>query len=167
MSKHAATYSDMLAKCMLDYQFMEESLRFCLYRCQTLINLRLTELLPSELQLKNIDESALPRLIELFKPHTDNEALIHQLRLVSNHRDALAHQGLMLMGNGQQAAQLLSEQNPELQAFLSAAEQCIPMIQQEAEMLDKLVKQEYQRLQQAQAAQDIEIIPPLDPLETD
>lgn len=163
MSKHVTTYADMPAKCMLDYQFIEESLRFCLYRCQTLINLRLTELLPSELQLKTIDESALPRLIELFKPYTGNEVLIDQLRLVSNHRDALAHQGLMLMGNGQEAAQLLSEQNPALQAFLSAAEQCIPILQQEAQMLDKLVKQEYQRLQQAQVSLDIEIIPPLDP----
>ncbi len=65
MTKHATTYSDMPAKCMLDYQFIEESLRFCLYRSQTLIKLRLAEILPYELQLKTVDESALPRLTAL------------------------------------------------------------------------------------------------------
>ncbi len=163
MSTHLAPYTDMQAQCMIHYQFIEESLRFCLYRCHTLIQLRLAEKLSYAVPLKMIDEAAMGRLIELFKPYTGNESLISKLRLINNHRDALAHQGLMLIDDEQEQEgdEILSNQSPELKAFLSEAEQCVAMIRQEARSINGLVKQEYQRLEQEQALPDADIIPPL------
>ena len=160
MSTHLALYTDMQARCMIHYQFIEESLRFCLYRCHTLIQFRLVGKLPYAVPLKMIDDAAMGRLIELFKPYTGNESLISKLRLINNHRDALAHQGLMLIDDEQAESQHLSDKSQELKAFLSEAEHCVAMIRQEAQMLDEIVKQEYQGLEQ-EAVADIEIIPPL------
>lgn len=41
MSSHVSPHTGTLAQCMLHYQLVEESLRFCLYRIQTLIKFRL------------------------------------------------------------------------------------------------------------------------------
>lgn len=59
MSTHVSPYTDTLAQCMLNYQLVEESLRFCLYRIRTLIKFRLVGIQPYEIQLKQIDDAAL------------------------------------------------------------------------------------------------------------
>lgn len=160
MSSQPTPYPESLAKCMLHYQFIEESLRFCLYRCQTLIQLSLLEVTPYEVHLKKIDEAALACLIEQFKPYTRNEALIQKLRLINNHRDSLAHEGLML-SVAASADKTLPQQSPELKAFLLEAEACAEMLREETARIDYLVRQEYANYQGKPALAEIEIIPPL------
>lgn len=157
MSKHLSLYSEKLAQCMLNYQFLEESLRYCLYRCQTLVQLRIASELPYEVPLKTIDESAMPRLIELFKPFSRNEALIQKLRLVNNHRDLLAHEGLLFSAGHKQ------QENGDAarEAFVLATEECAAMLKEVSLTLDQQLNSEYQRLKQDKALTDIDMIPPL------
>lgn len=156
MSKQIAPYPEKLAKCMVNYQYLEEGLRFCLYRCQTFIHLRISSTLAYEVPLKTIDDAALPRLIELFKPFSRNESLIQKLRLVNNYRDSLAHEGGLIQ-TGEQAP----ENEKALEAFLMAAEESTAMLKEEAVTIDEQVKREYQRLKQEKALPEIDIIPPL------
>lgn len=158
MSRHLSPYTGTLAQCMLNYQFVEECLRFCLYRCQTVIKFRLEGIQPYEIQLKQIDDAALGRLIELFKPMTDNEPLIRQLRLIKNHRDLCAHQGFLLTEQKQQEQ---ADKEGELDAFLSEAEKCQQMLSEEMDLIAERLEQEFQRLKKEQALPDIEIVPPL------
>lgn len=156
MSKQLAPYPEKLANCMVNYQFLEEGLRFCLCRCHTLIHLRISSSLPYEVPLKSIDEAALPRLIELFKPFSRNESLIQKLRLVNNHRDSLAHEGGLI-----QSGENRPENEKSVEAFLVEAEECAAMIRKEALFIDEQVGQEYRRLKQDKALPEIDIIPPL------
>ncbi|MTI64536.1 hypothetical protein [Methylophaga sp.] len=156
MSKQLAPYPEKLARCMVNYQFLEEGLRFCLYRCHTLIQLRILSSLPYEVPLKTIDESSLPRLIELFKPFSRNESLIQKLRLVNNHRDSLAHDGGLIQTGDNKA-----ENEKAQEAFLVEAEECAAMIKEEAVFIDQQLIQEYRRLKQSNALPEIDIIPPL------
>jgi hypothetical protein len=158
MSTHVSPYTGTLAQCMLNYQRVEESLRFCLYRIQTLIKFRLVGIQPYEIQMKQIDDAALGRLIEMFKPLSDNEALIKQLRLIKNHRDLCAHQGFFVSDDKQQQE---AEQDAELDAFLSEAETCQQMLGEEMQQVEARLQQEYQRLKAEQALPDIDIVPPL------
>lgn len=157
MAKQIAPYPEKLAKCMVNYQYLEEGLRFCLYRCQTFVHLRVSSSLAYEVPLKTIDDAALPRLIELFKPFSRNESLIQKLRLVNNHRDSLAHEGGMIASVGEQSP----ENEKALEAFLMAAEESVAMLKEEAVYIDEQVKREYQRLKQDKALPEIDIIPPL------
>lgn len=156
MVKQLAPYPEKLANCMVNYQYLEEGLRFCLYRCQTFIHLRVSSALAYEAPLKSIDEAAMPRLIELFKPFSRNESLIQKLRLVNNHRDSLAHEGGLIQTGDQ-----TPENEKALEAFLMAAEECTALLREESTYIDEQVRQEFQRLKQDKALPDIDIIPPL------
>ncbi|MCX4186286.1 hypothetical protein [Methylophaga sp. OBS4] len=162
MSRHLAKYTDTLAKCMINYQFVEESLKFCLYRCQAIIKFRLWDILPYEVQLKSIDDAALGRLIDQYKAFTKNEPLIKQLRIIKNHRDFCAHQGFLLTGDEQKDDQYLAEKKQELEVFLSESQKCMDMLKEEMDLVGSLVEQVYARLCAEQAAPvDADIVPPL------
>ncbi|GEM_PF-2668489 len=156
MAKQLAPYPEKLARCMVNYQYLEEGLRFCLYRCQTFIQLRISSSLTYEVPLKTIDEAALPRLIELFKPFSRNESLIQKLRLVNNYRDSLAHEGNLI-----QTGEQTPENEKALEAFLLAAEESAAMLKEESIYIDEQLKSEYQRLKQEKALPETDIIPPL------
>lgn len=94
----------------------------------------------------------------MFKPLSDNEALIKQRRLIKNHRDLCAHQGFFLSHQKQQQQ---AEQDGELDAFLSEAETGLQMLKDEMQQIGERLQQEYRRLEAEQALPDMDIVPPL------
>lgn len=162
MSKHFNKYTDTLAQCMINYQFIEESLKFCLYRCQAIIKFRLWGILPYEVQLKRIDNAALGRLIEQYKSFTKNEDLIKKLRAIKQHRDFCAHQGYLLTDLEQNDAKFLEMKKKELDAFLSEANNCMEILKAEMELVDRVVEEVYSRLRTEQTVPaDVAVAPPL------
>lgn len=109
MSHHFIQYTDTLAKCMITYQFIEEGLKFCLYRCHAIIRFRLWDLLPYDAPMTSIDNSALGRLIGQYKAFSKNESLLTALKTIEKHRNYCAHKGYLLTSAEQGDSNYLTE----------------------------------------------------------
>src|SRR5690554_3281623 len=96
MSDAFTRHKNALVVCLSTYQFIEESLKSCLIRVNATIKFRLDGYLPYEIPTKAIEEAALGRLIEWYKPYVADQSLIPALKKVKEERDLLAHQGLLL-----------------------------------------------------------------------
>lgn len=88
-------YLDLLPQCMLNYQFIEEGLRFCLYRQHGIVGMRVKTILPYKPPIHSIQNAAMGKLISYFQTFCDNEGLLKSLNEVKKKRDHLAHQGYL------------------------------------------------------------------------
>lgn len=162
MSNPFKEYSDVLARCMITYQFIEEGLKFCLYRCHAIIQFRLWGLLPYEAPLTSVDDAALGRLVEQYKVFTKNEDLIKSLRSIKSHRDFCAHKGYLFASGEQGDTDFIDQKKSEIAGFLSAAHACIELLKPEMAHMDKLVEEVYAKLRAERAVPaDIVLAPPL------
>ncbi len=162
MSHHFIEYTGTLAKCMMAYQFIEEGLKFCLYRCHAVVRFRLWGLIPYDVPMKSIDNSALGRLIGQYKTFTKNEGLLTALKTIEKHRNYCAHKGYVLTSAEQSDSNYLTEKNEELNEFLISAEECIKLLNIEMEVLDKKVEEVYVELRSRNINLDeVHVVPPL------
>lgn len=146
MSDHFDNYSRQVTLCMLTYQFIEFSLRFCLLRCHAIVKFRLDGHLPYEVPVQTIEDAALGRLIDWYKTYTTNQDLIKKLRNIKTERDHLAHQAYVLTLEEQHDDNFLLEKSRGLEAVHQRAKACLEGLQAEMETTDKVVNQVYAEL---------------------
>jgi hypothetical protein len=75
-------YIDLLPQCMLNYQFIEEGLRFCLYRQHGIVAMKVRSILPYKPPMHSIQDAAMGKLITYFRAFCDDEALLSNLNEV-------------------------------------------------------------------------------------
>jgi hypothetical protein len=139
-------YIDELTSCMMTYQFIEEGLRFCLYRCHATIQFRLDGYLPYEAPSNTIGDAALGRLVDWYKVFTSNESLIREIRAIKSDRDRLAHQGLVFTLEEQSNDSFLRERTEDLKAAHAKADACFTKLRAEMEATDEVVNRAYGEL---------------------
>lgn len=97
MSVHQ-DYFDEITRCLMSFQYIEEALKQNLIRLHALIYFRIKKYVPYDLKpnIQSINNAAMGRLIELYKIFCDDNDLISDLRKIKDHRDKIAHQGLLM-----------------------------------------------------------------------
>jgi len=143
MSVAFARYKNALVLCLSQYQFIEESLRYCLIRCHATARFRLDGFLEYEIPLKAIEDAAVGRLIEWYKPYTKNQALIAELRKIKSARDHIAHMGLVLSLEEQMDEGFLEQKADELDTSHTEARQCFMRLLDEMRQTDEAVERAY------------------------
>lgn len=133
-------YIDLLPQCMLNYQFIEEGLRFCLYRQHAIVAMRVKTILPYKPPFDSIQNAAMGKLISYFKTFCDNEELLKSLNDVKTKRDHLAHQGYLLTFEEQSDLKFVSDQLVELEFAYKEAKNCFAAIQSEMWRINNLVE---------------------------
>jgi hypothetical protein len=146
MSEQFDHYFRKLTLCMMTYQFIEYSLRFCLHRCHAIIKFRLDGHLPYDAPTQSIEDAALGRLIDWYKTFTSNQPLIKELRNIKAERDRIAHQAYVLTLEEQRNDKFLLEKAEELEATHQRAQACLQGLQAEMEKTDKVVNEVYAEL---------------------
>jgi hypothetical protein len=146
VSDHFQNYSRRLSGCLLTYQFIELSLRLCLYRCHAIVKFRLDGHLPYEAPIEALEDAALGRLIDWYKVFTTNQALIQNLRKIKTERDHLAYQGYLVTLEEQENDTFLIDKARELEAAHQRAKACQEQLQVEVETTDRIVNEVYAAL---------------------
>lgn len=165
MSAAFKRYTESFLHCLMLYQFIEESLRFCLVRCHATIKFRLEGYLTYESPLQAIEDAALGRLIDWYNPFTTNKDLIRDLRHIKTVRDHVAHQGLVFTLEEQLNEKLLEQKSEELEVAKAEAEHCFKLVTQEMNATDEMVNRAYAVLRAENEARNGELPPPFeDPL---
>lgn len=153
MSDQFDNFSRKVTLCMMTYQFIEYSLRFCLHRCHAIIKFRLDGHLTYEVPTQSVEDAALGRLIDWYKTFTSNTALIKQLRSIKAERDRIAHQAYVLTLEEQRDDVFLARRIGELEAIHERARACLLDLQSEMEGTDKVVNEVYAELRARKTSQ--------------
>jgi hypothetical protein len=133
-------YFDLLPQCMLNYQFIEEGLRFCLYRQHAIVEMRVKTILPYKPPLESIQNAAMGKLISYFQTFCDNKGLLESLNKVKTKRDRLAHQGYLMTFEEQNDPTFVSNQLIELESAYKEAKACFSALQGEMERIHSLAE---------------------------
>ena len=133
-------YFDLLPQCMLNYQFIEEGLRFCLYRQHGIVAMRVKTIFPYKPSFDSIQNAAMGKLISHFQTFCDNEGLLKSLNEVKKKRDHLAHQGYLLTFEEQHDPKFVSDQLVELESAYKEAKACFLALQGEMERIHILAE---------------------------
>lgn len=133
-------YFDLLPQCMLNYQFIEEGLRFCLYRQHGIVAMRVKTILPYKPPTDSIQNAAMGKLISYFQTFCDDEGLLRSLNQVKKKRDHLAHQGYLLTFEEQNDPTFISNQLIELESAYMEAKMCFSALQGEMHRIHNLAE---------------------------
>ncbi|MBI3145400.1 MAG: hypothetical protein HYZ18_09110 [Pseudogulbenkiania sp.] len=140
------TYTSELVGCLATYQFIEEGLRFCLFRYHATVKFRLDGYAEYEVPFASIEDAALGRLLEWFKTYCHKPDLLQSLRSVKVTRDQLAHRGLALTLSEQVDETFLDSQIADLKAAKAIADACFKELLREMEAADAMVAKAYETL---------------------
>jgi hypothetical protein len=133
-------YFDLLPQCILNYQFIEEGLRFCLFRQHLIVAIKVKDILPYKPPVDSIKGAAMGKLITYFREFCDDEALLKRLKEVKKKRDHIAHQGYLLTYEQQSDPQYISGQLDELEFAYREAKDCFLALQRQMKRFDDLAK---------------------------
>lgn len=133
-------YLDLLPQCMLNYQFIEEGIRFCLYRQHAIVAMRVKTILPYKPPFQSIQNAAMGKLISYFQAFCDNKELLESLNKVKTKRDRLAHQGYLMTFEEQNDPAFVSSQLVELESAYKEAKACFSALQGEMERIHSLAE---------------------------
>lgn len=139
----------------MNYQFIEESLRFCLIRCHATIKFRLEGYLGYEVPYKAIGDAALGRLIEWYRPYTENQTLIEELRKIKSARDQTAHESLLSLSEHHEEGILAK--TTALEASHAEARACFLRLVDEMHRTDRAVNRAYENLRATYAARRMDL----------
>lgn len=142
-------YFNLLPQCMLNYQFIEEGLRFCLYRQHEIVAMQVKGILPYKPPFHSIQDAAMGRLITYFQSFCDDEALLKSLNGVKKRRDNIAHQGYLLTFEEQNDLQFISVQLADLESAYKEAKDCFLALQCEMERVHNLAESTAKKIGEA------------------
>lgn len=133
-------YIDLLPQCMLNYQFIEEGLRFCLYRQHAIVAMRVKTILCYKPPFDSIQNAAMGKLISYFQTFCDNAELLKSLNEVKKKRDHIAHQGYLLTFEEQNDQKFISDQLIELESAYKEAKDCFSVLKAEMKRIHNLAE---------------------------
>lgn len=122
------------------YQILEESLKEVLKSCHEIIQLQTKGVFSYQIPIKSIENSAMGRLIEMFKVFFPDKELINLLKKVKNERDEIAHKGYIKFASGGVQKNLIQKEICKINNAVNKAQVVIAKLQSIKNELEIQVK---------------------------
>lgn len=134
-------YRDWVSAVLLDYQFIEEGLRWYLATAYKLILKRLDGALPFAYSYDDNDKDALGTLISKFEKVTTNTDLVAELKVLVKSRNAVAHRAFLLSSEQHDDAAHLKKLKIGLETLRVRTNDCVHKIFKETNYLEAKLKE--------------------------
>ncbi len=134
-------YSQALQLVMMDFQFIEESLRMCLVRTYALVSMRTRGELSFKPPFASLQNDPLGRLISKFEQFFDAPALIRDLKKIQPFRNQCAHRGMLHTLEEQKDVDFLAKETRAIDINRQITRRCLNQILKEAARLDSVLSQ--------------------------
>src|SRR5574337_959155 len=95
--KFLGEYLDLVAKALLDFQYIELALKLYIVETYAIISSRVKEIVPFKYGWKDVENESLGRLLDRFSKISSDRQLIKDLRPLQKERNRLAQQAYVLM----------------------------------------------------------------------
>ncbi|MBU2895808.1 hypothetical protein [Vibrio hepatarius] len=109
-----AAYHNTLSSVLIDFQFIEESLKMNIASCYEIVLSSLDGLIPFKFDYNDLKKDALGVLIKKFEKYSDDTDLIKELRDLVQYRNGVAHKGWLLTTDEQRNSERLKQLTSEL-----------------------------------------------------
>jgi hypothetical protein len=122
-------YMELLPKVLLDFQWLEEGIRYYLFRTELTIVSHVEKVFrytPSP--LKKMERMALGQLVEYFACHNGNDSLIRRLRSVVKSRNHVAHGGYLLYCDDAGNVADIVERLSRLRVVYAEVQSLVPLV---------------------------------------
>jgi len=139
-SKYFDHYVSMIGDILIDFQFIEESIRMYLSNAFKYIGIRLSGLIPFRYDYSDIEKDALGKLINKFEKFNDNKPLIAELRDLTQYRNDCAHRGFLLTHEEMYDDKYLENELKGLEKIKERTEKCVSDLFREWGKIEKLLK---------------------------
>jgi hypothetical protein len=113
---------------MLDFQFIEESLRCYLSTVYKVARKRLNGDIPFKLDARDLLKDALGTLVSRFERHTNDDELVKELRDLIKHRNETAHRAFLLRAEETADSEFLRRQTDSLAQVKARTGPCVMKI---------------------------------------
>jgi hypothetical protein len=137
---HFDTYIAMIGDILIDFQFIEASLRIFLSNSYQYIAKRLSGKIPFRYDYRDVEKNALGTLINKFQKLNDNKSLISELKDLSKYRNEYAHRGFLLTYEQMHDVLYLESELKTLREIKKRTEQCISVLHKEWGKVQELLK---------------------------
>ena len=141
MDETKQDYFSELLEFIATAQWVEEMLKFYLYRCEAITSKLLKDTLPFQTNMESISNSALGRLIEKYRRFSDNTDLIERLRKFKPKRDRIVHAGFVKLYRDKLDEQAISLELSELQEINTEADDLIQVLLEDAKKIESAMNQ--------------------------
>ena len=134
-------YFDAVTRCLMTFQYIEETLKMVLVRLESLTYFRLKEYTPYNLKprLDSIRSAAMGRLIDMLKIYSDDDRLIADLKEIKKRRDQVAHQSLLMTVEEMNDRETIHLKASELEDMEKSAEDTLKKILEKWKHLDNIL----------------------------
>lgn len=129
-------YFNALQMALSDFQFIEEGLRMYISSAYELIRRSVSERLPFHFDYSDVKNDALGRLINKYLKFSNNKELGAQLRESLEHRNGIAHRGLLLTVEEQRDLAFLDAQSQRLEDLHNQLKPCLQTLFNEMATLE-------------------------------
>lgn len=119
-------YIDNLPRLLLNYQFIEETLKMYIWRADVIIHSTVKEKIYYRgFNTKRLSKLPLGRLTEEFRKRTNRNDLIDLLKKIQDQRNFFAHQGYLLTHEDEKKEQEASELLARLDEAYKQSKTCL------------------------------------------
>ncbi len=137
-SKYFDDYVTMIGAILVDFQFIEESIRMYISNAFKYIVTQLSGVIPFRYDDKDIEKDALGKLINRFEKFNDNKRLIAELNDLKKYRNDCAHRGFLLTHEQVHDEEYLKSGLKELEKIKERTANCLSELCKEVVRLELL-----------------------------
>lgn len=137
-SKYFDDYVTMIGAILVDFQFIEESIRMYISNAFKHIVTQLSGVIPFRYDDKDIEKDALGKLINKFEKLNDNKRLIAELNDLKKYRNDCAHRGFLLTHEQMHDEKYLKSGLKELEKIKERTANCLSELCKEVVKIELL-----------------------------
>lgn len=137
-SKYLDDYVTMIGSILVDFQFIEESIRMYISNAFKYIVTQLSGEIPFLYDYKDIEKDALGKLINKFEKLNDNKRLIAELNDLKKYRNDCAHRGFLLTGEQVHDEKYLKSDLKKLEKIKERTANCLSELHKEVLKIELL-----------------------------
>ncbi len=135
-----AEYWTKLQNALLNFQFMEESIRMYLASAYRIVSKKLDNQIPFEFTYKDVQNDSLGKLLIKFDKFNSNKPLIGKIRQLIKERNYCAHRAYLMTAEEQNDDKFLSDEIVKLKTIVSSSKECLNSLMEELKRIEEIRK---------------------------
>ncbi|MBA7490420.1 hypothetical protein ES702_00958 [subsurface metagenome] len=133
-------YWNTLQNALLNFQFMEESIRMYLAYAYWIVSKKLDKQIPFRFTYIDVKNDSLGKLLKKFEKFNSNKQLIDKVKQSIKERNYLAHRAYLMTSEEQKDDEYLSKQIEKMKKIVVSSRECLDELTQESRKLEKIKK---------------------------
>lgn len=135
-----AEYWTKLQNALLNFQFMEESIRMYLASAYRIVSKKLDNQIQFGFTYKDVQNDSLGKLLIKFDKFNSNKPLIGKMRQLIKERNYCAHRAYVMTAEEQNDDKFLSDEIVKLKTIVSSSKECLNSLMEELKRIEEIRK---------------------------